>query len=717
MGDDYAIPASLLRHFDLAALPYGSTSHDIEARRRASPDGKLFYDRLLKFASLDGPSLYPPSSPSAFRRLLHAIHTSPIDRLKRDCFVYYLVRDGDAQPEMDVDDAESSSSASSSRAHAFARARCLPRTWQTLIDGYWLLDNGRYEEGVAALRDPGLPAVDFVPSIVEALTTNVSPPARALSFVYAFLLSPDRTQQDGDKVENDAALLASASVAGMSAAFRRIRALSSPEDRERARDAVWCWSLGAPRTPAGKAPHTAQPRALRELLHLALTDEEADHLVQFLANPPREIQPPARSLLHDLVTLRLVHAGSYAETLALDKQLAASDAASASDRQRRREMVREFIDILPEAQRRALLAGSDAPAAREPARAVPNGTSSTADVDMDSDWVSVATPTPVAPSTPAPRVVAPTPIRAPAIASIQADSGAGSSTPARPSSPFAGPPRFAAASPRPASPPKRARTPEPAPTVAATLPVEIRQTSPVRASHIASPFQPPPSASSRPARQPKQPKRMIIDEEPAKVAPTPRRQTRPPRRFDEEDSNAAASSRQTSEPPVEATPSTRRTRRSTVTKADDATPKAPAPKRRSARASSRASTVEIEPDMPPPAIPGGFYTVPENEPVDVPPTPARNTRSASQVPMEEDEAPKKRGKASALPKRSTRAASEVTDDGNGPAPRRSTRTRGGAASELGSPTPSIASTVDASSPTKPKRTTRTTTTRATRSRK
>lgn len=624
---------------------------------------------------------------------------------------------------MEVDDGASSSSAGPARARAFARARCLPRTWQTLMDGYWLLDNEQYEEGVAALRDPGLPAVDFVPSIVEALTTNVSPPARALSLVFAFLLSPDRTKQDGDKAENEAALLASASVAGMSAAFRRIRALASADDRERARDAVWCWSLGAPRSPAGNGQHTAQPRALRELLHLALTDEESDHLVRFLAHPPRDIQPPARSLLHDLVTLRLVHAGSYAETLALDKQLAASDAASASDRQRRREMVREFIDILPEAQRRALLAGSDVPPAREPSRPVANGTSSSADVDMESSWVSVATPAPVvpsapvAPSTPAPRVVAPTPIRAPAIASIQADSGAGSSTPARPSSPFSGPPRFAAASPRPPSPPKRQRTPEPAPSVVSTLPIEIRQTSPVRASHVASPFQPPPSASSRPARQPKQPKRMIIDEEPAKVAPTPRRQVRAPRRFDEESPNAAASSRQASaEPTVEATPSTRRTRRSTITKADDATPKAPAPKRRNLRASSRASTAEIEPDMPPPAIPGGFYTVPEDEPVE-PPTPSRNTRSASQVPMDEDEAPKKRGKASALPKRSTRAASEVTDDGNAPAPRRSTRTRG-AASELGSPTPSIASTVDASSPTKPKRTTRTTAApRTTRSRK
>ncbi|TXT07258.1 hypothetical protein VHUM_03428 [Vanrija humicola] len=650
MGDEYAIPASLLRYFDLAALPYGSTGTDIEARRSASPDGKLFYDRLLSFASLDGPALYPPSSPSGFRRLLHAIHTAPIDRLKRDCFVYYLVRDGDAQPDMDVDDGASSSSASSSRARAFARARCLPRTWQTLMDGYWLLDNGRYEEGVAALRDPGLPAVDFVPSIVEALTTNVSPPVRALSLVFAFLLSPDRTQQDGDKAENDAALLASASVAGMSAAFRRIRALPSAEDRERARDAVWCWSLGAPRSPAGKGPHTAQPRALRELLHLAMTDEESAHLVRFLEHPPREIQPPARSLLHDLVTLRLVHAGSYAETLALDKQLAASDAASASDRQRRREMVREFIDILPEAQRRALLAGSDVPPAREPSRPTANGVSSTADVDMDSDWVNVATPAPAAPATPAPRVVAPTPIRAPAIASIQADSGAGSSTPARPSSPFAGPPRFAAAPPRPASPPKRQRTPEPVSSVAASLPVEIRQTSPVRASHIASPFQPPPS-SSRPARQPKQPKRMIVDEEPPKVAPTPRRQTRQPRRIDDESPKPdAPSARQTSEPPAE--------------------------------------------------------------------TPSRNTRSASQVPMEENEAPKKRGKASTLPKRSTRAASEVTDDGNAPAPRRSTRTRGAAASERGSPTPSVASTVDASSPTKPKRTTRTTaTTRTTRSRK
>lgn len=54
MGDEYELPASLLRYFDLAALPYSSTSDDINARRASSPDGKLFYDRLLSFASLDG---------------------------------------------------------------------------------------------------------------------------------------------------------------------------------------------------------------------------------------------------------------------------------------------------------------------------------------------------------------------------------------------------------------------------------------------------------------------------------------------------------------------------------------------------------------------------------------------------------------------------------------------------------------------------------------
>jgi hypothetical protein len=191
--------------------------------------------------------------------------------------------------------------------------------------------------------------------------------------------------------------------------------------------------------------------------------EEDDQLLQFLLTPPRTISPNALSLLHDLVTLRLIHQGKYAESLQLDKELAGSGGRE-ENRQRRREMVREFIAILPEAQRRALAVDGEMIAGRrekervngegymdiemiEKADASTNTTTNTnkrnktievIDIDSDSPPRQIApsfpldlnlNPEPSAPSTSTPSKSANS-----RVVSISANS------------PFSGPPRFAPSS-------------------------------------------------------------------------------------------------------------------------------------------------------------------------------------------------------------------------------------------------------------------------------
>lgn len=103
-----------------------------------------------------GPSLYPPTTPAALRRLLHSIHSSPVDRLKQDCFFYYLLRDYDVvaptanghPSEMEVDEGEAKPS---SRAEGFARQRCLPKAWRVFMNGYWALDHALFD--VSAMID------------------------------------------------------------------------------------------------------------------------------------------------------------------------------------------------------------------------------------------------------------------------------------------------------------------------------------------------------------------------------------------------------------------------------------------------------------------------------------------------------------------------------------------------------------------------------------
>jgi len=89
---------------------------------------------------ISGPSLYPPTSPVGYRRLLHAIHSSPLDRLKKDCFYYYLLRDGSAQDGEMMEDRDHGE-----RSRRFAESRCLSKTWRVFMDGYWALDHGLWE--------------------------------------------------------------------------------------------------------------------------------------------------------------------------------------------------------------------------------------------------------------------------------------------------------------------------------------------------------------------------------------------------------------------------------------------------------------------------------------------------------------------------------------------------------------------------------------------
>lgn len=106
-----------------------------------------------------GPSLYPPKSPADVRRLLHSIQSTELDRLKKDCYFYYLLLDYDGQPEarkpnghvegMDVDDEDAvlivKSVEATKVADRFARNRCMPRHWRIFIDGYWALDHGSWK--------------------------------------------------------------------------------------------------------------------------------------------------------------------------------------------------------------------------------------------------------------------------------------------------------------------------------------------------------------------------------------------------------------------------------------------------------------------------------------------------------------------------------------------------------------------------------------------
>ncbi|WWC89930.1 uncharacterized protein L201_004859 [Kwoniella dendrophila CBS 6074] len=492
--DEFAIPNTILRHFDLSSTPWNEfTAPQIEDRRKKLPDGKLFFDRLLELVGLEGSSLYPPNTPAALRRLLHTIQSLELDRLKKDCFLYYLLKDYDvastlqSRPSMDIDGQTEDEELTivtkingelSGKAQVFAKKRCMSQTWKRFIDGYWALDHGLWELAVSSLSDPSITTLNFVPSIIQTLSTHVSPPSKSLSLIHQFLTfaHPELTTKE----ENDIKLLSLASSGNLHQAFSLIRSNLKPEDeneRKRLRENLYLWILGTSNSKQ------IQSRSLKELLHIPLSFEENQHLIEFLLHPPNKLKHQtnnkALSLLHDLITLRLIHQGQYSESLLLDKQLAGTG-GNERDRQKRREMVREFISILPQAQRQALLAESSLDANDDNDKYAQSNDQE--DRDMASSWVNIQPPqsngpsyaeiASEPPSIPIPSVLPTQPPSASTFAAGQISAPSPSpvpvatptpvqpstthtslfnaaqnaplpSSPQKPASPFSGPPRFA----------------------------------------------------------------------------------------------------------------------------------------------------------------------------------------------------------------------------------------------------------------------------------
>ena len=554
------------------------------------------------------------------------------------------------------------------------------------------------------LTNPVLSDLNFLPEILQTLSARASPPSRSLALIRRLLLHSQHVAQSEAEIQLQLVSLASAGT--LEEAYALVRDVGDDKLRSQLRERLWTWTLGAPVFAVGSGPVDAQKDVLRQLTHLPLDEEEVKHLGDFLKHPPRSIPPQNLSILHDLVTLRMVHQGQYADSIELDKASAES-AGKDSDRQRRREMVREFIAILPEVQRRSLaIEGELTTSRREYVReTLVNG-----NVEMDEPMGRPATPLP-----------APAPLRANASSSNLAQvalpsSPAGNATPrivSRPQSPFSGPPRFAS-------------TQQPSPDL--------------RHRVMSGPFAPPRVVSNgSPAPKP-QPKRLINDddEEARPKARKPRRSFGPPRLpvaaeprdeapvEPEHEVEAEENAREEAPvPDAESGPSTRRsTRRSTratsvassgaPSEGPQANPPAPdsPPAHRTRRQTSQPPTPNMpgafaQPQVEPP------QAVPEHEVLRLepessaigngrPPTSkARTTRSVSGAQLDDEEDGKQAGgqRKKTRTTRTGRMTREQTADSTMPetpragrmSTRASTRASTVGPSEQGSPTPSIAS--------------------------
>ena len=303
------------------------------------------------------------------------------------------------------------------------------------------------QDAITNLTNPLITSINFPSEIISTLSL-LSPSNQALELIQKFLLNrlPDESTPETDLHLYTISLAAFQSV---SSAFSFVRSLPT-EKQGQLRDGIWAWAFGAPRIPCSlpQGKSTVNQVAIKEILHLPLLPAEDDQLLQFLLSPPR-LSPQSLSLLHDLVTLRLIHQGKYAESLQLDKELAGRGGSEES-RQKRREMVREFIAILPEAQRRVLAVDGEYISSRREGNA--NGYMEIdAPKAITKNVQTAPTPTKQIPAFPL------EPTQSPSIPTPK------TATPIQPrvvsstNSPFSGPPRFASTSNNQVNSPQIAR--------------------------------------------------------------------------------------------------------------------------------------------------------------------------------------------------------------------------------------------------------------------
>ncbi|KAH9461930.1 hypothetical protein Pst134EB_005847 [Puccinia striiformis f. sp. tritici] len=115
----------------------------------------LFFDRLMKLGSIPNfKDLFPPPHPSRLRQLLDSIDACGFDLLKKNCLVYYLLKEyGDG------------------RETRFAIDRLIPSHFSRGLDGLWALDHSQWQSAIRAIADPTV-TPDFLPEIIQTLATQ-----------------------------------------------------------------------------------------------------------------------------------------------------------------------------------------------------------------------------------------------------------------------------------------------------------------------------------------------------------------------------------------------------------------------------------------------------------------------------------------------------------------------------------------------------------------
>ncbi|KAG5641726.1 hypothetical protein DXG03_004317 [Asterophora parasitica] len=294
-------------------------------------DDKFIFDILLTSGGIEKPdTLFPPRDVDDLIELLRAIEDSVYDILKKECLVYYLLKwhkDG-REERLQID-------------------RCIPPQFTALADAYWHLDAGvNIPRAVSILSDNRLNR-EYASKIIHAISICPTPAPLIVQYVRTAkpLLTAPQDVWTYTLALAESSLLEAWQFQGTFGEGEEIRAQLLEKLLE--------WSISP-------SPHA---KALAILLSLPLSRFEEEFLHKYALKPPKSLSLQSIATLRDLICVRLIQSGRYADAVKADHQFAASTLnESKTHAAERRNMVKELYEALPRADRTLLdaeLEGTD----------------------------------------------------------------------------------------------------------------------------------------------------------------------------------------------------------------------------------------------------------------------------------------------------------------------------------------------------------------------
>ncbi|KIM46978.1 hypothetical protein M413DRAFT_440532 [Hebeloma cylindrosporum] len=311
-----------INYFDVSNnFPWQEPRPEQIRLRRALMHDTLIFDILLIAGGIDQPyAVYPPEDGTGLKKLLDAIEGSNYDILKKDCLVYFLLKwyqDG--------------------RERGFQQQRCIPPQFAALADAYWHLDTGiNVPRAVAILSDCRLNR-DYASKIIVAI--SISPDWEALLRKYIQTAKPLLIEPLD--LERYTIALADSSIVE---AWQFTRTFN---EKDRMRPRLFKQILEYTVTPHPR------PAALKQLLALPLSAFEETVFNDFVQKPPATLEKfSSVAILQDLICVRLLQAGRFADAVKLDRLFTSiTPAKNLKYTKDRSKMVHDVYVCLPSVER------------------------------------------------------------------------------------------------------------------------------------------------------------------------------------------------------------------------------------------------------------------------------------------------------------------------------------------------------------------------------